>query len=80
MGTRDVLVVMQQLERLKVGSIRLGSYSEDFITNDALLEITISGTKYEANIVQLISGLKNLPFNHGNLDDVEAVVKEASKK
>jgi hypothetical protein len=67
--SEKVLSVLQQFVRLEVsGHIELGEYQEPF------LHMEIQGRQHSAPIDSFIESLSKLPFNHGNLDDIEKVI------
>jgi hypothetical protein len=78
---KEVLEVIKESERLELGSqFEIGNYEESFLGDTpAIIEISISNKKYRAPVKRLIDGMKALQPSHGNLDDIETLLKSITE-
>jgi len=81
--TQVVLEIFKEAQRLELGGqFELGNYEEDFLGGEdsGIVEVSISGEQYKVPAKQFRDELRKLKFNHGNLDDIENVVKACISK
>ena len=72
----ELMQIISNMTRLELGSqFELGNYENEFLDDKGYIWITLSGHQYRVPTLELIEKLNQLPSFHGNLGDVEAILK-----